>query len=60
MISNQPTPKQVERSLSEQRNIILARSRLALLYVRRGRIDQSTIDAIGVVLDAQSKDVFSG
>lgn len=60
MTPNQPASKQIERALSEQRNIILARSRLALLYARRGQISQSMVDAIGVVLDAQSKEVFTG
>ena len=58
MTRTQPTPKQAERAASEQRNIILARSRLALLYARRKQISQSMVDAIGIVLEEQAKELF--
>jgi len=58
MTRTQPTPKQSEREASEKRNIILARSRLALLYARRKQISQSMVDAIGIVLEEQAKEVF--
>lgn len=57
-ISDQNMPAQTRRELSEERNILLARSRLALIYARRNQISQSMVDAIGVLLDDKAQEIF--
>lgn len=47
-----------EQDLSERRNIMLVRSRLALAYIRRGRISAHMYDKVVHELDVESKNLW--